>query len=50
MGEEVVEKPLNRMNKAELVGKATSLQIEFAEDATNKDLIALIEAKLGSAE
>lgn len=44
------EKALNKMNKAELMAKATSLEIEFAEDATNKDLIALIEAKISSAE
>ncbi|MCA0428343.1 MAG: hypothetical protein LCH37_13000 [Bacteroidetes bacterium] len=48
--ESASEKPLGKMNKAELIAKATALEIEFQKDATNKDLIALIESKLSSIE
>lgn len=43
---ELVEKPIERMNKAELVEKATELALEFDEKATNKELIELIKTAL----
>lgn len=42
---ENTEKPLNRMNKEELVLKAAELGIEVPEGATNKQIVDLIEAK-----
>lgn len=39
-------KTLNQMNKAELTAKAVELSITVPADATNKQIVELIEAKL----
>lgn len=39
------EKPLNKMNKDELLAKCTELGIEANEEITNAELIELIETK-----
>ncbi len=44
--EQTGEKPVNRMNKAELMAKATSLGIEFTPDVSNNALKDAINAKL----
>lgn len=41
---ETGEKELSKMNKAELSEKAASLNIEVPANATNKEIVALIEA------
>lgn len=40
----------SKMKKAELVAEAESLEIEVPEKATNKAIIALIEAKLAEGK
>ena len=43
------EKPLAKMNKAELQAKATEMGLEFTPEATNPQLIDLIEVALVAA-
>lgn len=43
------EKALKNMNRAELDEKATALEIEIPEGATNKDIVKLIEAKIAES-
>lgn len=45
-GDEKKEKALKNMNKAELMEKATALEIEVPEDTKNADIVKLIEVKL----
>lgn len=40
------EKELSKMNKAELTEKAASMNIEVPANATNKEIVALIEAAI----
>ncbi len=39
-----VEKPLNKLNKTELLAVASEEGVEVAEDATNKQIVSAIEA------
>ena len=41
------EKSLAQMNKAELTAKASSLGLDIVEGMTNKQIVVLIESKLG---
>ena len=41
------EKPLSKMNKGELISKATELGLEATEDMTNDAIIALIKETQG---
>jgi hypothetical protein len=43
------DKPIEKMNKTELQAKATELGLEFEDNATNKQLIEIINAKLTPA-
>lgn len=45
----VVEKPLNKMNKDELISKAAEVGAEVAEGATNAQIIEAIVKKTAEA-
>ena len=49
-GEGETQKPISKMNKAELALKAAELEITVPANATNKEVIALIEAVLNPSE
>lgn len=47
---EATGKPLGQMNKAELLAKALELGINAPDGATNKEIVALIEAAFETKE